>query len=828
VTLWGRDHARRVLAGAVDDAVAGHGQLLLLSGEAGIGKTALAAELLRIAPTRGVLATWSVCRHGAGSPAYWPWVQTMRAIANQANAIDLGELLGSGASVTSAGSAAAAADLARFALFDRLRRALVEAARRQPMAVILDDLHWSDLDSLLALDFVAEQVTAAPLLLLGTYRESEADDPLLRVAGRAHVLELPGLDERQIAELMADVSGRHPDDALAREVWQRTGGNPFFAREVTRLLTADGTDGSSVSALTGVPLGVKAVLNARVATLSADGSTALRAGAVIGREFAVDVLAELAGWSTADAVEHLEEAVRRRVVVRQPSPSGRHRFTHDLFRDTVYDSLTPDQVRTLHLAVGRLLERKRGAGSAVPAAELATHFGAAVAAGDDSDDVIRCAVSYSAEAGHEAVSRLADEDACRHYERALSFATDAPDRTSLLSCLGHARYRCGRADAARRSFDDAGVLAGEHRDSGSLAQAALGWHRVGVRSLSHDRHGVAMIRQALAMIGDEGGPWPPLLLSALARDLHQQLGALDRPADRPEADRAPIPIARRAVSLARRFGDPAVLAAALLALHDALWRPGSARDRLPIVDEMAGLAAGCADRELFAQSRQLRAGLLLELGDPDGMQELAEYCRLAEATGTQNYVLGRLGGPVVPLEADGGGEGIEAFGRRGEPRLRALIALVRGDRDEAERIVSGRSLSGLPSPHDLEMLVFEGWLVGEVGTAEQRRTVYQAMLPYAGTGSVVGGCAAYQGAMDHHLGALALAMGEPAAAAGHLDAALEQYERVGARAWAAAARGERAALGAVRRSPSGSTPIPAGQLNVFRRDGAVWQLDVRG
>ena len=601
------------------------------------------------------------------------------------------------------------------------------------------------------------------------------------------------------------------------------------------------------------------------------------AGAVIGREFAVDVLAELAGWSTADAVEHLEEAVRRRVVVRQPSPSGRHRFTHDLFRDTVYDSLTPDQVRTLHLAVGRLLERKRGAGSAVPAAELATHFGAAVAAGDDSDDVIRCAVSYSAEAGHEAVSRLADEDACRHYERALSFATDAPDRTSLLSCLGHARYRCGRADAARRSFDDAGVLAGEHRDSGSLAQAALGWHRVGVRSFSHDRHGVAMIRQALAMIGDEGGPWPPLLLSALARDLHQQLGALDRPADRPEADRAPIPIARRAVSLARRFGDPAVLAAALLALHDALWRPGSARDRLPIVDEMAGLAAACADRELFAQSRQLRAGLLLELGDPDGMQELAEYCRLAEAlghqqarwaamtrratlatlrgdldeaqqlsaaalelgiaigepdaygvTGTKNCVLGRLGGPVVPLEADGGGEGIEAFGRRGETWLRALIALVRGDRDEAERIVSGRSLSGLPSPHDLEMLVFEGWLVGEVGTAEQRRTVYQAMLPYAGTGSVVGGCAAYQGAMDHHLGALALAMGEPAAAAGHLDAALEQYERVGARAWAAAARGERAALGAVRRSPSGSTPIPAGQLNVFRRDGAVWQLTFAG
>ena len=142
--------------------------------------------------------------------------------------------------------------------------------------------------------------------------------------------------------------------------------------------------------------------------------------------------------------------------------------------------------------------------------------------------------------------------------------------------------------------------------------------------------------------------------------------------------------------------------------------------------------------------------------------------------------------------------------------------------------MSGRSLSGLPSPHDLEMLVFEGWLVGEVGTAEQRRTVYQAMLPYAGTGSVVGGCAAYQGAMDHHLGALALAMGEPAAAAGHLDAALEQYERVGARAWAAAARGERAALGAVRRSPSGSTPIPAGQLNVFRRDGAVWQLTFAG
>jgi len=501
----------------------------------------------------------------------------------------------------------------------------------------------------------------------------------------------------------------------------------------------------------------------------------------------------------------------------------------------------------------------------VGAAELATHFAAAATLTGGSQEVLRSAVTYSTRAAQEAAARLADEDACAEYERALGFAVDADTRLELLLALGHSQYRCGRAAAARGSFRSAADLARERKDPDALARAALGWHRVGVRSGTADRPGVALLDEALAMLGDDAGPWPPLLLAALARNLHQQL-QFATPLARPEA--APIPIARQAVALARTHDDPAVLASCLLALHDAVWLPGTARERLPIVAEMAALAQQCGDRELFAQARQLRAAMLLEIGDPDGIDELADYCRLAEqlghrrarwsamtrratlatlrgdlgeahrlsadalafglrigepdaiaAAGTQNYVLRRLGGTTVPIAGDP--SDIEAVGPGGETLLRALIALSVGERDVAERIVAGRSFADFPLAHDVEIRVFAAGIAVEVGSNEQRSQVYESLLPYAGAGSVVGGCAAYQGAVDHHLGALATAMGDPSAAA-HFVAAVEVYERLGAPGWAALARAELAAIGA-------GTVTPAGPAeNVFRRDGAVWQLRFAG
>jgi tetratricopeptide (TPR) repeat protein len=867
VKLWGRDPALAVLADAVDEAVAGRGRLVLLCGEAGIGKTAVAAEMLRTAADRGLFTTWATCREGMGSPPYWPWVQTLRTISSRPEATDLGELLGLAPVVgMHPAQPGPDADSARFALFDRLAHALAEAGRRTPTVVILDDLHWSDEPSLLALDFVAQQVRTAPLLLVGTYRESEGGDTLLRLASGAHVVELSGLDAREITGLLADVTGQPPDEGLAREVRRRTNGNPFFAREVARLLAATPDDPPSAGTLTDVPIGVRAVLDARLVAVSPQCLAALRMAAVAGGDVDVAVLSDALGWSTRDVTAALEEGVRQRVLVR--SSAGDFRFVHDLFLETAYDGLSPAEVAAHHLAVARSLERSRRRGAPIAVAALARQFAAAASGADASDDIVRSAVAYAKEAAADAVARLADEDACDHYERALRFATDGPTRLDLLLGLGHAQYRSGRADNARATFATAADLARDEKDPEGLARAAIGWHRIGVRSGTTDEQGVQLLEEALALVSDDRGPWASLLLAALARNLHQQLQFADASVSASsDATHAPVPIARRAVELARAHGDPAVLATCLLALHDAYWCPGSARERLPIVAEMATLAAESGDHELYAQARQLRAAMLLEIGDPDGISELAEYCRLAEAlghqrarwaamtrratiatlvgdlaeatrlaeealafglrigepdaiavTGTTNFVLHRLGGRTVAMVGDP--SEIAALGPTNEPGLRALSALLAGDRDGATHAMAALPMTEFPPAHDVEIRVFAAWIAAAVGTPEQRSYIYNSLLPYSGIGSVVGGCAAFQGAVDHHLATLDVAMGKPAAP--HLQAALELYERLGAAAWAALARRELAELG---HDESSAPPVDE---NVFRRDGAVWKLRFAG
>ena len=513
--LWGRSHALGVLAEVLADAAAGHGQLVLLSGEAGIGKTALAADLVRTAKGHGVQVAWAACRQGSGSPSYWPWVQTMRAISQQPEVVDLGELVGlERASGRAAADASTDEDTARFSLFDRLSTVLTEAARPRPTAVVLDDLHWSDEPSLLALEFVSKHALTVPLLLVGTYREDEAGEALLRLAGGARIIELSGLAATDIAVLMTDLTGRVPGERLANDVWVRTNGNPFRAREVTRLPRSQHRGLGRHRHSHDVPTGVRAVLDARLSALSALCLTALRTAAVAGRDVDVAVVADALGWSSGDTVECLEEAVPPAGGGAPSSPGGRYRFVHELFRDTAYDGLTRADACARHLAVARALERSRAVGSPVGAAELATHFAAAATLTDGSQEVLRSAVTYSTRAAQEAAARLADEDAGAEYERALGFAVDADTRLELLLALGHAQYRCGRAAAARGSFRSAADLARERKDPDTLARAALGWHRVGVRSGTADRPGVALLYEALAMLGDDARPSPPLLLAA--------------------------------------------------------------------------------------------------------------------------------------------------------------------------------------------------------------------------------------------------------------------------------------------------------------------------
>jgi predicted ATPase len=819
--LFGRAHALAALAEAVTAARAGHGRLLLVTGDAGMGKTALAGQLLETAGERGLLVAWAACAAPTGAQPYWPWVQVLRAISAARPVPE----------PPPPGPAAGGGDRAeaRFAFFDVLAGYLARAAAAGPLLVVLDDLHDCDEPSLQALKFVAGQIRTAAVLLLGTYREAEAG-PLLRdIARGTPLVPLSGLDEPAIAGLMAGVAGHPPEPAEAHEVWLRTGGNPFFARELTRLGVAEG-----------VPEGISDILRQRLEALPPPCRDLLATAAIAGLEFPVELLARVTGRPGEEVTDLLETAVRHRVLVRPPAPAGTYRFVHDLFRQTVADRLpTADRARR-HLAVARVLAGSHDVG--VPPARLAAHFAAA------GPDAAADAVRYAMLAAAEASDRLADEDACDHLERALaaanlSGAVPAAQRLSVLLDLADARARVARPASARDGYHHAAALARSAGDGAALARAALGLHHLGSRSGTSDAATQALLTEAAESA--TGDATRALVRAALAREMHH----------RDPTDIRPTAVAADAVALARRAADPDTLAACLLAAHDAAWRPGTAADRLPILEEMADQARVAGNSHLLAQSAQLRAAALLELGDPAAIGELTAYCRTVEqlhhprarwnattrratlatladrldeaqqliddalalgaASGepdayalaaTQSWVLGMLGRPVLLPDAEVGA----VYGRPDEPVIRALAAFGRGERDRAERILVGYPLADLPRSHDPEPLIFAAFMFGELGPAAAQDGIYRLLLPLAGTGAAVGGAASFQGPVDLYLGQLAAALGRHDAATRHYRAALAFAQRLGAPAWARVAE---------QRLHGG---------NVFRREGAVWRLRYAG
>ena len=249
--LVGRRDVLAQLRRAVEDAARGRGRLLLLTSEAGIGKTAVAAEAAAEAEGRGARVVWGWGWQGEGAPAYWPWVQVFRSLVAKGGppqppaapslARLLPELPGSADPPVDVDELAPAA---RFRLLDELTSVLLAASEDRPLAVVLDDLQWADPPSIHLLDFVAHQLPAARVLVLGTFRDLDQppNDPLAPLladlAARGTVIPLGALSEDEVARLVAAIVGGEPEPALVAAVRRRTGGNPFFVQQVTRVLLA--------------------------------------------------------------------------------------------------------------------------------------------------------------------------------------------------------------------------------------------------------------------------------------------------------------------------------------------------------------------------------------------------------------------------------------------------------------------------------------------------------------------------------------------------------------------------------------------------------------
>lgn len=214
--------------------------LVLVCGEPGVGKTALLTEAGESAARDGARVLWGQCWLPDVTPPYWPWTQVLRqavGVSQGGSHSGLASVLGV-ASVAEGGAESSAGP--KFELFDAVARALASVSAEAPVVVLLDDLHWADDASLELLEFLARHLHDVAVLLVGAYRDTQAPDALLRVSALAETVPLAGLDDGGVAELMADVARIEVPVELARRVQQRTGGNPLFVRELTRLLAAGG------------------------------------------------------------------------------------------------------------------------------------------------------------------------------------------------------------------------------------------------------------------------------------------------------------------------------------------------------------------------------------------------------------------------------------------------------------------------------------------------------------------------------------------------------------------------------------------------------------
>jgi hypothetical protein len=768
---------------------------------------------------------------------------------------------------------------ARFQLLDAVAQVLGRLAADAPLVVALDDLHWADEPSLHLLDFVASRLRAEAVMLLGAYRDAEAGPALRAVVGGAQQLPLVGLTSRDIRTLMVSVAGTHdlapPPDSLADEIWRRSGGNPFFARELTRLVLAQGGWGSGqaqgramLDSGSVVPDTVRDTLERRLARLSQPCAEMLTVAAVAGTELREEVLARVVPGDGArpSLAELLAEAARARVLVPPVDPLGHYHFVHGLYRETIQAGLNSAERRSLHLAVGRALEELRAEGADVHLAELAAHL---LASG--TDEALADAVSFSAAAAGEAMARLGYEDARRHYGRALAawerVGGEPTQRVELLLGLADARYRAGDGEGARADLHRTAELARRIGDPAGLARAAVALHDLGTRGPSPESTAIVELLTAAAdALPAEPSTLRALVLTALVRSMRHQP---------PGQDQDPIVAAgREAVRVARVVADPSALAFALLALHDALWQPGTGAQRLAVLDEMGEAAAVADERDLLAQTHQLRAAALLESGDPRGRTELARYIELMAGSGhargrweamTRRATLAVIGGRWG--EADRLAADAREFGRTtGEPdaegvhgtlrgallvfgaieggfdlspdqldhsapalsylpALRALPLIAQGDLTAARQALSGLAVQEVEAGYHLEPLALLAAVIAPAGSDQQRRQVYERLEPYAGLHAVVGGCASYWGAVDHHLGQLAAALGWHSEAVAHLESALAAYERLGAPAWAEHCR-ER--LDEIRGEVEPAEPDGGADRPAFRFDGGSWELEYRG
>lgn len=519
----GRKEELADLQRSLEQVLTGSGLFLLLTGEAGVGKTRLAEELASHARSLGLRVYRGHCYETEGAPPYMPFVEILHDyIQGRPDDVLLDELGEDAAEIArlapelarripiDGDSAPLPPEQERYRLLEAVRRWLRRMAGRRPTFLLIEDLHWAEPASCVLLRHLAATLAAAPIFILGTCREEdiEASSSLtaaLAEFGRVQVYRrarLAGLDVPAIRELLATMGRDESPQGLAEALFQETAGNPFFIAELVnhlhmegKLLDRDGRWRAGVSPEEwDVPESVRAVTQRRLSGLREETCKVLAVASVAGRDFTYDLLEALAEVPADTLVDSLDEAIRMGMIEEREGAVASFRFSHQLTQQTLYNNLSGIRRGRLHLRVSEALDE----GARAEPEQIAHHLRRA-----EGMAPVEKTRRYLTLAADKARRAAAWERAADYYKQAfeLTPVDQERERAQLLRYVGDARSGFGDWEGAVASWQEAMDTFERLGD-----RDAVGWIGFSLRKLYGFRgqfdEASEVVQRSLRVLGD--------------------------------------------------------------------------------------------------------------------------------------------------------------------------------------------------------------------------------------------------------------------------------------------------------------------------------------
>jgi class 3 adenylate cyclase/tetratricopeptide (TPR) repeat protein len=860
----GREHEVALLLDRFERAAAGEGQAVLLSGEAGIGKSRIIRQLherlsriphtrmrFQCSPSHMERALYPVSRHLEYAAGFQPGdepatrLDKLEALLRQAveDVAESAALLAPLLSLPAEryGTIELTAEQRSERTFKALIDQLLGLAAENPVLYILEDAHWLDPTMRELMTRTLGRIADARVLIVITHRPEFQSDWTRHPQVTA--LTLSRLSRGQGAEVAWAAGGEALSEEIVTRILRRADGVPLYIEELTRSVVETGTAGGD-----DIPETLQASLLARLDRLGADAKEAAQLAAVIGREFGGALLGAVSGKFKDEVDRSLQRLVTSEIVLPTgPPPDDAYAFRHALLQDAAYQSLLLSRRRQYHGEIARALEQRFPEMAEDQPGLVAQHYTAA--------QQPEQAIPYWLRAGERALARQAFHEPAAHFAQGLELARALPEGPSrsrhvldLLLALGETQQLAGRQlGAALATFKEAAEIARTAGSPTDLARAALGADNAEANIGVLERESVSLLEAALDALGEEDGVDRSRVLGRLGRAL-SHLGDSRRASE----------FFSEAIALARRCGDLRAIYDALVCQHVTTTGFGcpSAKfsERRRALDESVAAAEAIGDPSYLVPAEMWRFAGSLEMGDYAAFAASLKRCgELIEKHQVSNFIWGvrsgdalhailrgefavaeRLADKALEIGGEVHGEfatgvyGVQMFTiRREQGRLAEVAPLLRRFLDEhpedaawrpglaviasdlgfdqaAQRAFAEMATAGFVLAADAKRgltLSYLSEVCARLGDVPRAEELYDLLLPYRDVTIIAPVATVCCGSAARYLGMLASVIGDWPRAEEHFAAALAIDERLKAWPWLAHTQYEFAAALLARGTP---------------------------